>query len=52
MEKSHVSPQALGVGYVVFFLYSAGIGLLAIVLVLIVAAKQPADASATVKAEA
>lgn len=52
MEKSHVSPQALGVGYVVFFLYSAGIGLLAIVLVLIVAAKQPAEASATVKAEA
>ena len=52
MEKSHVSPQALGVGYVVFFLYSAGIGFLAIVLVLIVAAKQPAEASATVKAEA
>jgi PAT family beta-lactamase induction signal transducer AmpG len=52
MEKSHVSPQALGVGYVVFFLYSAGIGFLAIVLVLIVAGKQPAAASATVEAEA
>jgi PAT family beta-lactamase induction signal transducer AmpG len=51
MEKSHVSPQALGVGYVVFFLYSAGIGFLAIVLALIVAAKQPAEASATVKAD-
>ncbi|MDB5435880.1 MAG: permease [Phenylobacterium sp.] len=51
IEKSHVSPQALGVGYVVFFLYSAAIGFLAIVLVLIVAAKQPAEASATVKAE-
>jgi PAT family beta-lactamase induction signal transducer AmpG len=50
MEKSQVSPQALGVGYVVFFLYSAGIGFLAIILVLIVAAKQPAEASATVKA--
>ncbi|HEV7386032.1 MAG TPA: MFS transporter [Phenylobacterium sp.] len=52
MEKSQVSPQALGVGYVVFFLYSAAIGFLAIVLVLIVAAKQPAEASATVKADA
>ena len=51
MEKSQVSAQALGVGYVVFFLYSAGIGFLAIVLVLIVAAKQPAAASATVTAE-
>ena len=50
MEKSQVSAQALGVGYVVFFLYSAGIGFLAIVLVLIVAAKQPAAASATVTA--
>jgi PAT family beta-lactamase induction signal transducer AmpG len=52
MEKSQVSPQALGVGYVVFFLYSAAIGFLAIVLVLIVAAKQPAEASATLKADA
>jgi PAT family beta-lactamase induction signal transducer AmpG len=52
MEKSQVSPQALGVGYLVFFLYSAAIGFLAIVLVLIVAAKQPAETGATVKAEA
>ena len=49
LEKSQVSPQALGVGYLVFFLYSAGIGVLAIVLVLIVAAKQPAHAAAVEK---
>jgi PAT family beta-lactamase induction signal transducer AmpG len=47
MEKSQVSPQALGAGYFVFFLYSAGIGFLAIALALVVAAKQPASASAT-----
>jgi PAT family beta-lactamase induction signal transducer AmpG len=47
LEKSHVTPQALGVGYVVFFLYSAGIGCAAIVLALVVAAKQPPEASAT-----
>ena len=46
LEKSQVSPQALGAGYVVFFLYSAAIGCLAIVLVLIVAAKQPPAAGA------
>jgi len=49
LEKSQVSPQALGAGYLVFFVYSAGIGFLAIVLVLIVAARQPARAAAIEK---
>jgi PAT family beta-lactamase induction signal transducer AmpG len=41
MAKSHVSPQALGAGYVVFFAYSALIGMAAIVLVFMVAASEP-----------
>lgn len=45
MEKSQVSPQALGAGYFVFFLYSAAIGFLAIALALAVAARQPPPAS-------
>ena len=49
LEKSQVSPQALGAGYLVFFVYSAGIGFLAIVLVLIVAARQPARSAAIEK---
>jgi len=39
---SGVTPQALGAGYVVFFLYSTVIGVFAIVLAFIVAAKQTA----------
>ena len=35
-----VSPQALGAGYMVFFTYSFLIGLAAVVLVIIVAARQ------------
>jgi len=41
MEKSSVSPQALGVGYLVFFLYSTLIGIFAIVLTFVIAAQQP-----------
>lgn len=43
--KSAVTPAALGSGYVVFFLYSAAIGVVAIVLAFIVAARQPKPAS-------
>lgn len=46
MEKSQVSPHALGVGYLVFFVYSAAIGAAAIVLVFLVAARTPASAKA------
>ena len=42
--KSAVTPAALGSGYVVFFLYSAVIGVVAIVLAFIVAARQPKPA--------
>lgn len=37
MAKSHVSPVALGSGYVVFFLYSGLVGVASMVLVLLVA---------------
>jgi MFS transporter, PAT family, beta-lactamase induction signal transducer AmpG len=47
MSKSQVSPQALGAGYLVFFFYSAMIGVMAIGLALWVAARQPAEAAAT-----
>jgi PAT family beta-lactamase induction signal transducer AmpG len=40
MEKSQVTPGALGAGYLVFFLYSALIGVVAIVLSFVVAARQ------------
>ena len=40
MEKSQVTPAALGAGYVMFFLYSAAIGVAAVILAFIVAAKQ------------
>lgn len=47
MAKSHVSPQALGAGYLVFFSYSALIGVAAIILVFLVAASPaPKDADA------
>ncbi|WP_309088232.1 MFS transporter [Phenylobacterium sp.] len=41
MEKSQVTPPALGAGYVMFFLYSALIGVAAVILAFIVARKQP-----------
>jgi PAT family beta-lactamase induction signal transducer AmpG len=44
--KSGVTPAALGSGYVVFFLYSAAIGVIAIVLAFVVAARQPKPAEA------
>ena len=37
LEKSHVSPQALGVGYIVFFAYAALLGVFGVVLSLMVA---------------
>lgn len=40
VEKSQVSPAALGAGYLVFFLYSALIGVVAIVLAFMVAARE------------
>ncbi len=39
LEKSHVSPAALGSGYVVFFVYSAALGILGVVLTFVVAAR-------------
>ena len=41
LEKSHVSPAALGSGYVVFFIYSALLGVLGVILTLAVAARTP-----------
>jgi PAT family beta-lactamase induction signal transducer AmpG len=41
MEKSHVSPAALGVGYVTFFLYSIVIGAAAIVLAFVLYRRPP-----------
>lgn len=41
MEKSQVSPGALGAGYLVFFIYSSLIGVVAIVLAFMVARRQP-----------
>lgn len=40
MEKSNVSPGALGAGYLVFFIYSSLIGVVAIVLAFMVARRQ------------
>jgi PAT family beta-lactamase induction signal transducer AmpG len=48
LAKSHVSPQALGVGYLVFFAYSAAIGGAAILLAFAVAARSPKPAPAKV----
>ncbi|WP_430422368.1 AmpG family muropeptide MFS transporter [Phenylobacterium sp.] len=45
MEKSQVSPGALGAGYLVFFIYSSLIGVVAIVLAFMVARRQPATPS-------
>jgi len=41
MEKSQVTPGALGAGYLVFFLYSSVIGVVAVVLAFMVAKRQP-----------
>jgi PAT family beta-lactamase induction signal transducer AmpG len=41
MEKSQVSPAALGSGYTVFFIYSALAGVLAVILTLVLWAQQP-----------
>lgn len=41
MEKSQVSPAALGAGYTVFFLYSAAAGVLAVILTLILWSRRP-----------
>ncbi len=43
--KSGVSAQALGAGYVVFFLYSALIGVIGVVLAFMVAARTPKPTS-------
>lgn len=40
MEKSQVSPAALGAGYLVFFLYSSLIGVAAVILAFMVARRQ------------
>ena len=60
MEKSGVSPASLGTGYLLFFFYSALIGVVGIVLAFMVAARQtprldhpadeagPAEASSSV----
>ena len=45
MEKSQVSPGALGAGYLVFFIYSSLIGVVAIVLAFMVARRQAAAPS-------
>ena len=42
LEKSGVSPAALGTGYLVFYVYTTVIGLFGMVLVFFVAARQPA----------
>jgi PAT family beta-lactamase induction signal transducer AmpG len=42
LEKSGVSPAALGTGYLVFYVYTTVIGLAGMVLVFFVAARQPA----------
>jgi PAT family beta-lactamase induction signal transducer AmpG len=44
MEKSQVTPAALGVGYLLFFFYSALLGMAAVVLVFMVARRQPPPA--------
>jgi PAT family beta-lactamase induction signal transducer AmpG len=46
IERSGVSPAALGTGYVVFFMYSALIGVFAIVLSVVVLRRQEEDAQA------
>ncbi|MBI1404605.1 MAG: MFS transporter [Caulobacter sp.] len=52
MSKSGVSPEALGVGYLTFYLYSTVIGVVAMVLVFMVAARQPPKIEESAEAEA
>ena len=55
MEKSGVGPAALGTGYLLFFVYSALIGVVGIVLAFMVAARQkpvPAQSSEAAAEEA
>ena len=40
LERSGISPEALGTGYVVFFAYSAAIGIFALVLAIVVQRRQ------------
>jgi PAT family beta-lactamase induction signal transducer AmpG len=48
MAKSHVTPAALGSGYVVFFIYSGLVGVASMVLAVLVARKSaPAPAAST-----
>jgi len=46
MEKSHVTPAALGAGYVTFFIYSIVIGVAAIILAFVLGAREPAPGPA------
>jgi PAT family beta-lactamase induction signal transducer AmpG len=41
LAKSHVDPASLGAGYVVFFLYSGAVGIVAMVLSVIVSRLKP-----------
>jgi PAT family beta-lactamase induction signal transducer AmpG len=47
MAKSHVSPASLGAGYVAFFIYSGLVGVLAMILVGVVARSQPPPKATT-----
>ena len=47
LDRSGVTPGALGTGYVVFFAYSALIGVFALVLSLVVQRRQPAESGRT-----
>ena len=49
--KSGVTPAALGSGYFVFFIYSAAIGVAAVILAFIVASRQRPPAAAPAEAE-
>ncbi|HXU99891.1 MAG TPA: MFS transporter [Caulobacteraceae bacterium] len=46
LAKAHVAPAALGAGYVLFFLYSGLVGIVAMILVGLVARGEPAKAAA------
>jgi len=48
VERSGVSASALGSGYTVFFIYSALVGVFAVVLAFVVAARRPKASDASV----
>jgi len=50
VAKSGVSAAGLGAGYLTFFLYSAAVGVVGVVLALLVAARQPEKAAAETEA--